>query len=1081
MATIDENKNIFVTDFGTRYDSNKLPGNTVLSIQSELHRGFNFNIGATQYTYIETLLNKWRQLQIFAYSKNEARVQAQIQTPLNLFKEAGLAARIQAFASVSFGVGLSLNMIPQDLKNKAKDSLESDTLFRSLVDIAIDNINFIGGLYGNVAVGAMAYANMVVSGSLQTNDIFKVPGLIYIFDTGMGYTAGGGYRLILETNFINTRRIVDEISEFLSRGIVHRIEMDEKENNLSEEQLAELSFFELFLKISMVMSYEIGDELSRKYIIASDTFTPRALNVIVIEGQRWFLNRLTKFGLIKLETIIRESGISNEKTKVLMKFLDEITEKAIPVMNDWFKLIELAKEISFEFPSDYIKKEWNNILAMIWAAAYLVDKVSINTHDQSELYSYSNILNENSQPPDVIKSWINIQLNQSESTLLTEQNLLQFILGDPVKNFLEQKEEGLRFLNLYRTTFGTLNNNTIQHLFNFQGDIGDKKIILKNFLSEFQSEFNAISASIEPVIRESISIYPEIKMLYERVLNPSIQITIDIVIPQIINNFQGFKKEVLQEAVSSILLSVIGKTMLHVFETVFKNVEHDIERQLNLLANKLNELNIMNNFKKFLEIESQGIEHKLFEPLMFNFEEINIKLFEPLIKESVKLSFENIVPLSNKSREKMFELLNDTVIVIPKNEEQNVQGFINELNKPMYMPTRNEMEKLISFLGINLGNQMFSFSTMMLPKLLQVVEDYMKYILEEWLKKQFLNVLMTVANLVYTPINEEINNKIVNNLKKQVIDKVYRFNTIPDLIPDVKKDLNNKVEEKLGAEVGRVFSPIIKESLGNLKLNMEEMLNILKKHDFNIFQTYFVDTINKQLKEEFSKHKLEMNISFSFKIPGTGGISIPDIHFPIRSNNNTRCSDYDTSYYRASIPISVPTFNVPHNLVFKIIDESESLQKLPFNNYYRQLLSAANPVFIQEEEILKFKHFMGTLKDFHKDLSPPEINDFQPRIFLKSIDYRESQPYINLIIYYPSIAYFDDENISIIINNNSLPINSFNKIDKPQIGNDTLSGGLTIGSRIPISEFRNGVNLIYTEAMDAQGEYQKLLVVFNLM
>ncbi len=43
MATIDENKNIFVTDFGTRYDSNKLPGNTVLLlIQSELHRGFDF-------------------------------------------------------------------------------------------------------------------------------------------------------------------------------------------------------------------------------------------------------------------------------------------------------------------------------------------------------------------------------------------------------------------------------------------------------------------------------------------------------------------------------------------------------------------------------------------------------------------------------------------------------------------------------------------------------------------------------------------------------------------------------------------------------------------------------------------------------------------------------------------------------------------------------------------------------------------------------------------------------------------------------------------------------------------------------
>ncbi len=34
-------------------------------------------------------------------------------------EEAGLAARIQAFASVSFGVGLSLNMIPQDLKIKS--------------------------------------------------------------------------------------------------------------------------------------------------------------------------------------------------------------------------------------------------------------------------------------------------------------------------------------------------------------------------------------------------------------------------------------------------------------------------------------------------------------------------------------------------------------------------------------------------------------------------------------------------------------------------------------------------------------------------------------------------------------------------------------------------------------------------------------------------------------------------------------------------------------------------------------------------------------------------------------------------
>ncbi len=73
-------------------------------------------------------------------------------------------------------------------------------------------------------------------------------------------------------------------------------------------------------------------------------------------------------------------------------------------------------------------------------------------------------------------------------------------------------------------------------------------------------------------------------------------------IPQTLNNFQGVKKEHYTKLVSSILLSVIGKTMLHVFETVFKNVEHDI-RQLNLLANKLNELNIINDLKSTLKVQ----------------------------------------------------------------------------------------------------------------------------------------------------------------------------------------------------------------------------------------------------------------------------------------------------------------------------------------------------------------------------------------------------------------------------------------------------------------------------------------------
>ena len=94
-----------------------------------------------------------------------ARVRAQVQMPLDLFDEAGIAVRLQAIAEAAAGVQLGIGLNIGDFLALAADDPRMRGAPMELLKIFLDEFTFQGGVMAKAAAAAMAYANLVATGS----------------------------------------------------------------------------------------------------------------------------------------------------------------------------------------------------------------------------------------------------------------------------------------------------------------------------------------------------------------------------------------------------------------------------------------------------------------------------------------------------------------------------------------------------------------------------------------------------------------------------------------------------------------------------------------------------------------------------------------------------------------------------------------------------------------------------------------------------------------------------------------------------------------------------------------------------
>lgn len=163
---LNQDQQIFQQSTTTQNWGN-IQGQTLVAGQGSLRRGMNYKLGAQAMAQINNLLNKWAELKILGSAEVSLLLQVQIQTPLDLFDEAGLAGRLQAVLKAAVAAGLSMNMTVKELLKILKNKPSGNGLSGELIELLLEESELEGYLYAQFAVGFMAYANFVMLGNLH--------------------------------------------------------------------------------------------------------------------------------------------------------------------------------------------------------------------------------------------------------------------------------------------------------------------------------------------------------------------------------------------------------------------------------------------------------------------------------------------------------------------------------------------------------------------------------------------------------------------------------------------------------------------------------------------------------------------------------------------------------------------------------------------------------------------------------------------------------------------------------------------------------------------------------------------------
>jgi len=166
MPTVDASKKIL--NAGADYAAGDwanvgAEANLDFKAQAQLLRGIDLGIGAEAGVRLEGGLHKYLSADVQGQANAAARVRAQIQVPLDLFSEAGLAIRLQAIAEAAVGVTLGIGLKAGDFIALAEQDPHMRGVPIELLKVFLHELEIQGGVMAKAAVSAMAYANLAMT------------------------------------------------------------------------------------------------------------------------------------------------------------------------------------------------------------------------------------------------------------------------------------------------------------------------------------------------------------------------------------------------------------------------------------------------------------------------------------------------------------------------------------------------------------------------------------------------------------------------------------------------------------------------------------------------------------------------------------------------------------------------------------------------------------------------------------------------------------------------------------------------------------------------------------------------------
>jgi hypothetical protein len=734
MPTQRFDQDVFAAGGTAATDWGHAGGNAQIALAAgaQIDRGINLDLSLQALANVDAGVGKFLSAEVSGQASAVASVTAQIQAPMNLFKEVGFAVRLQAIAELAAAVQVSLGLKFQDFLDLAQQDPQMRGLPIELLRVFLSEITVKGGLYAKAALTAQAYAQLVVTGTAIAQPALNIkPGFNIVAGVGAGLKAGAGFRVFAAMEF-------DDFSRFVARSV------DVLVDNACSQAKAALpdadpAMHELLdaarpaFKIAFRTAYELGEYIAKNAPAAnaagSQNVAMRCTQVVLEEGQRFLLNALADAAFEALRVALRGWLALTPRAQwdaalpARRAFADHL--RALPpepfnanAANEtwWNELITRLINVATAMLGSALDFSTLRAVAVLWSAVQLALVASrrvtradaslsvIGQPPQQARAAFTGTLS--AQPPTVIRNHIRASLSPAPSGNLKLDHLVEFLVADAVLDFLRQKNPGAdRFLSAMTGPLGDAANKVARTILRNIGSViagGSGQLdaqaslaAISSALRQFMSD--QIHQELAPVLRAQLPA-PELKTYFDEVFLPTTDFTLGTVFGVVLDWTQrGADKDRLVEALSGVLMKLVGRSLVVTADIMMATAQAQLQDILGDLADNVDAPN--------------GIVQELSRHANLP---VPVSEIAELTADALRIGAEVLGPLTDGQRAKIRSLMYVVIDPLPLGADA---GFLQQLSDPGMIPNDASMRELATELA-TLGAERF---LMFVGKLIKLI------------------------------------------------------------------------------------------------------------------------------------------------------------------------------------------------------------------------------------------------------------------------------------------------------------------------------------------------------------------------
>ncbi len=595
MPGLDLSRNVFSAGASAATDWGSVSANANFDFSGDiqLRRGIDLDLGLAGIAQLDASFHRFLAADLSAQGEAQATLRGQVQLPLNLFDEIGLAVRLQAVAELAAGARLALGLEIGDFLALVDQDPKMQGIPARLLRVLLEEIDIGAAFYAKAAFSAEAYANIVVTGT-ALGDVLKgiPPGFSISAGFGAGLSAGAGFEVMANLSVRSFPRLVGRTADILIDETVNGIAraLPPAAKKLGDTMLAARTP----LKLAVRLTYELGAHLAQNAAghdqAGQDAVANRVVQVCLEELQRASLEGLLRAGANELEALVEtllNSGnpwqaCHNERIALADKLDaapdDLFTPEALPF---WADVAKAGAALGAKFAGT---PAVIRICALLWSSAQLAGSVGnrvnqaqahvslIGTPPQSVVQAFSGAMPD--APPASIDQEIRTTLQAAGTNVsgsLRYEHIVVYLADRAIVDLLSKHNAPLvRFLsNLIGPVAPDLVSLVTLVLknggsFAAGGGTVDPARALQFFSSGIEKFVETqlttqLRAGLDPYLQNK----PDLRIAVDEILLPSLKFTVAVVFQEAANwAHSNLDSKPLTEGLSGILLGVLSRSLV---------------------------------------------------------------------------------------------------------------------------------------------------------------------------------------------------------------------------------------------------------------------------------------------------------------------------------------------------------------------------------------------------------------------------------------------------------------------------------------------------------------------------------------